>query len=91
MVSLMACPLRCFEVESPPIIPMPIELTDHSTTVVRRSATNMKQARGIHDAVRQWPRCEPGFTHFELGASDDYRPTTVLAKRYTPKIGAGKE
>jgi hypothetical protein len=40
---------------------------------------------------RAWPRCEPASTHFELGASADYRPTAVMAKRYTPKYGARKE
>jgi len=40
---------------------------------------------------RTWPRCEPASTHFELGASADYRPTAVLAKRYAPKYGARKE
>ena len=40
---------------------------------------------------RAWPRCEPASTHFELGASADYRPTAVMAKRYTPKYGARKD
>ena len=40
---------------------------------------------------RAWPRCEPASTHFELGASADYRPTAVMAKRYTPKYGVRKE
>ena len=44
-----------------------------------------------HDRSRMWPRCELGFTHFELGASSDYRPTTVVAKRYTPKWGVRKD
>ena len=36
---------------------------------------------------RAWPRCEPASTHFELGASADYRPTAVMAKRYSPRYG----
>ena len=40
---------------------------------------------------RAWPRCEPASTHFELGASADYPPTAVMAKRYTPKYGVRKE
>ena len=43
------------------------------------------------DASRRWPRCEPGFTHFELGATSDPRPTAVMAKRYTPKPGVRKD
>jgi hypothetical protein len=46
---------------------------------------------GSNEAMRAWPRCEPGSTHFELGASSDYRPTAVMAKRYTPRCGARKE
>jgi hypothetical protein len=44
-----------------------------------------------HDEGRAWPRCEPALTHFELGASSDYRPTPVMAKRYTPRYGVRKE
>lgn len=40
---------------------------------------------------RAWPRCEPASTHFELGASADYQPTAVMAKRYTPRYGVRKE
>jgi hypothetical protein len=43
------------------------------------------------DEARAWPRCEPALTHFELGASSDYRPTAVMAKRYTPRYGVRKE
>lgn len=35
--------------------------------------------------ARKWPRCEPASTHFELGASEDYRPTAILSQRCTPK------
>jgi hypothetical protein len=45
----------------------------------------------LTDETRAWPRCEPAFTHFELGASSEYRPTTVTAKRYTPRYGARKD
>jgi hypothetical protein len=40
---------------------------------------------------RAWPRCEPASTHFELGASADYRPTAVMAKRYSPRCGVRKD
>ncbi len=40
---------------------------------------------------RTWPRCEPASTHFELGASTEYRPTAVMAKRFTPRYGVRKE
>ena len=43
------------------------------------------------DESRTWPRCEPALTHFELGASSDYRPITLRAKRYTPRYGVRKE
>lgn len=43
------------------------------------------------DEPRSWPRCEPAFTHFELGASSEYRPTATMAKRYTPRCGVRKE
>jgi hypothetical protein len=41
--------------------------------------------------ARSWPRCEPAFTHFELGASSEYRSTGVMAKRYIPRYGVRKE
>ena len=34
---------------------------------------------------------EPAFTHFELGASSELRPTALMAKRYTPRYGVRKE
>jgi hypothetical protein len=43
------------------------------------------------DEGRTWPRCEPAFTHFELGASSELGPTTLMAKRYTPRYGVRKE
>jgi hypothetical protein len=44
------------------------------------------------DEGRFWrPRCEPALTHFELGASSEYRPHAALAKRYTPRYGVRKE
>jgi hypothetical protein len=43
------------------------------------------------DEGRTWPRYEPAFTHFELGASTEIRPTAVMAKRYTPRYGVRKE
>jgi hypothetical protein len=41
--------------------------------------------------TRSFPRCEPAYTHFELGASSEYRPTAVMAKRYAPRYGVRKE
>jgi len=41
--------------------------------------------------ARPFPRCEPAFAHFELGALQDSRPTAALAKRYTPRNGVRKE
>jgi hypothetical protein len=44
------------------------------------------------DEDRSWrPRCEPAFTHFELGASPEHRPNAAMAKRYTPRYGVRKE
>ena len=40
---------------------------------------------------RSFPRCEPAFTHFELGTSQDDRPMAAWAKRHTPHDGARKE
>ena len=59
--------------------------------LVARSAAGRVSANALPERSRTWPRCELGFTHFELGASSDYRPTTVVAKRYTPKWGVRKE
>ncbi len=46
------------------------------------SGTRLRQA----GEPRSFPRCEPALTHFELGASQDSRPTAALAKRYTPRM-----
>lgn len=43
------------------------------------------------DDGRTWLRYEPALTHFELGASSEIRPTTVPARRYTPRYGVRKE
>jgi hypothetical protein len=59
--------------------------------VVARSLAGGVSADAHSERSRMWPRCELGSTHFELGASSDYRPTTVVAKRYTPKWGVRKE
>ena len=53
------------------------------------NADDMAQRRA--DDSRAWPRCEPALTHFELGASSEYRPTSMMAKRYTPRRGIRKE
>jgi hypothetical protein len=59
----------------------------------RSRVSNRSDATPRRDADdrRPWPRCEPALTHFELGESSDYRPTTVMAKRYTPRYGIRKE
>lgn len=42
--------------------------------------------------TRAFPRCEPAFMHYELGASQQGgRSTAEMAKRYTPQHGARKE
>jgi len=61
--------------------PMPSRVSNRSDPTPRRDA----------DDSRPWPRCEPALTHFELGASSEYQPTSVLAKRYTPRYGIRKE
>jgi hypothetical protein len=71
---------------------MPTTPAEESTNPGQQSAVGRRwNGARAGDAPRQWPRCEPGFTHFELGASGDYRPTAVMAKRYTPKHGVRKE
>jgi hypothetical protein len=40
---------------------------------------------------RAWPRCESGYTHYELGTSADSVPTAVMAQRYTPRFGVREE
>jgi hypothetical protein len=61
----------------------------------RSSDTSKSAAETIRcrspDEPRAWPRYEPATTHFELGASSEYRPTAVMAKRYTPRYGVRKE
>ena len=64
---------------------------ESKTDLVARSAAGREPADPHQERSRTWPRCELGFTHFELGDSSDYRPTTVVAKRYTPKWGVRKE
>jgi hypothetical protein len=56
-------------------------------------ASSGKDAPQPHDRdeARSWPRCEPAFTHFELGASSENRPTALMTKRYTPRYGVRKE
>jgi hypothetical protein len=61
--------------------PSPHRVSNRSDATPRRET----------DESRTWPRYEPALTHFELGASSDYRPTTVPAKRYTPRYGVRKE
>jgi hypothetical protein len=40
---------------------------------------------------RAWPRCESGYTHYELGESASSHPTAVMAQRYTPRLGVREE
>lgn len=54
------------------------------------SGNDAPQLRNRDDA-RSLPRCEPAFTHFELGASSENRPTALTTKRYTPRYGVRKE
>lgn len=54
------------------------------------SGNDAPQLRNRDDA-RSWPRCEPAFTHFELGASSENQPTALATKRYTPRYGVRKE
>jgi hypothetical protein len=51
---------------------------------------NIEAARASHTS-RAWPRCEPGFMHYELGASSDYRSAAVAGTRYTPGNGVRKD
>ena len=51
---------------------------------------NIEAAPASH-ASRAWPRCEPGFMHYELGASSDYRSAAVAGTRYTPRNGIRKD
>jgi hypothetical protein len=51
-------------------------------------------ARAVNQAApapRAWPRCEPGFMHFELGASSDDVSTAVMRTRHTPSNGIRKD
>ena len=51
-----------------------------------------RQAPGASYAPsRAWPRCESGYTHYELGASTNSYPTAVMAQRYTPRLGVREE
>jgi hypothetical protein len=65
--------------------------TNHEPSTPRVSNASDADAHRNLDEGRQWPRCEPAFTHFELGASSELRPTAVMAKRYTPRYGVRKE
>jgi hypothetical protein len=67
---------------------MPTKIEPSAPRVSNRSDATLRRSP---DESRTWPRCEPAFTHFELGASSESRPTTVLAKRYTPRYGVRKE
>jgi hypothetical protein len=71
---------------------MRIAPTDPTTSFVQQTAVDGGwRPRHPDESSRAWPRYEPGFTHFELGESSDYRPTAVMAKRYTPRQGVRKD
>jgi hypothetical protein len=61
----------------------------------RADAASAVEATSPHEwdepSSRAWPRCEPASTHFELGASADYRSAAVIAKRYSPRYGVPKD
>ena len=44
---------------------------------------------GAHDrkapGARRWPRCEPAFTHFELGDSADDRTASTALTRFASR------
>jgi hypothetical protein len=58
---------------------------------IQQPATNDGEADISRPPSREWPRCEPGYTHYELGAMADSSPTAVMAKRYTPRYGVRKD
>ena len=72
----------------------PDEAMPHENEPSQQRMSNESDASQLRnpDESRSWrPRCEPALTHFELGASSEYRPTAVMAKRYTPRYGVRKE
>jgi len=69
----------------------PIMQSDAEPSTQRLSKPSDASAHRNADEGRSWPRCEPALTHFELGATSDYRPTALMAKRFTPRYGARKE
>jgi hypothetical protein len=84
----MACGLRSVASILDRMRAMPTKIEPSVPRVSNRSDATLRRRP---DESRTWPRCEPAFTHFELGASSESRPTTVLAKRYTPRYGVRKE
>jgi hypothetical protein len=88
VAATMACRLR-------PTIASPLAsefAMPHPVEPSRAGLSNGSGAR-LRNAgeTRSFPRCEPAYTHFELGALPEYRPTAVKAKRYTPRYGVRKE
>jgi hypothetical protein len=69
-------------------LPMP---SDTQRSVDRASSVDRAASSRNADEARAWPRYEPAFTHFELGDSPDYRRTPLMARRFTPRQGAGKD
>ena len=72
-----------------PVASMPAEPATHFAEP-SVDGRNLEAARASH-ASRAWPRCEPGFMHFELGASSEYRSAAVAGTRYTPRYGIRKD
>jgi len=66
---------------------MPDSFEPSRDRLSKESGARLRQA----GEPRSFPRCEPAFTHFELGAPQDSQPTAVLAQRYTPRNGVRKE
>lgn len=67
-------------------------MSPRSTSVAKPiAAGGGSPTRNAGESQRAWPRYEAASTHFELGGVSDYRPTAVMAKRYTPKHGVRKE
>jgi hypothetical protein len=87
-IAPMACGLRTWTRRFRPDQAMP---SNNEPLTPRMSNASDADPHRNPDEGRSWPRCEPAFTHFELGASSELRPTAVMAKRYTPRYGVRKE
>jgi hypothetical protein len=68
-----------------------MQSTSSESDTAARDRPGVEREFRMRETRPSWPRYEPGFTHFELGASADSRPTAVMAKRYTPRYGVRQE